>query len=87
MTSQTPFDIQSSPGFDEFFSRLFTTDFMPHGHCYFWRPEILWLHVVSDAMIVVAYYLIPAALFYFARKRRNIPFHRILYLFSAFIFL
>jgi hypothetical protein len=42
----------------EFFRRLFDSDFMPHGGCYFWRPELVWLHVSSDALIVLAYVMI-----------------------------
>ena len=30
----------------EFFQKLFKSDFMPHGFCYKWHPEILWLHLV-----------------------------------------
>ena len=47
----------------EFFSRLLVSSFMPHGHCFFWRPEIVWLHVVSDGLTAAAYFLIPFALF------------------------
>ena len=25
--------------------------FMPHGMCYLWRPDMLALHVISDALI------------------------------------
>lgn len=32
--------------------------FIPHGHCYFWKPGLVWLHVMSDALIVIAYYSI-----------------------------
>ena len=39
---------------------LFSADgFMPHGMCYLWRPDILGLHVTSDALIVLAYFSIP----------------------------
>ena len=65
--------------------RLFSPDFMPHGFCYQWDPTIVWLHVISDALIAVSYYCIPAALIYFAYKNRDLPFHRIFWLFSAFI--
>jgi signal transduction histidine kinase len=60
--------------------------FMPHGHCYLWRPEILWLHVGSDALIALAYYSIPLALLVFYRRRRDFAFPWLLVLFSAFIF-
>ena len=40
----------------ELFHRLFYKGpFMPHGHCYLWVPGLLWLHVISDALIVFAY--------------------------------
>ena len=25
--------------------------FQPHGHCYLWRSDLIWLHVASDALI------------------------------------
>ncbi|MCB0328259.1 MAG: hypothetical protein KDD70_01310, partial [Bdellovibrionales bacterium] len=70
----------------EFFSKLFSSEFMPHGHCYLWQPEILWLHVVSDATIAIAYYSIPVALLYFVRRRTDLAFNWIFVLFAAFIF-
>jgi signal transduction histidine kinase/response regulator of citrate/malate metabolism len=61
--------------------------FMPHGHCYLWRPDVLWTHVISDTVTAVAYYSIPLALAYFASKRRDVPFRLILNFFAAFILL
>jgi PAS domain S-box-containing protein len=69
----------------EFFSRLFDSDFMPHGACFFWRPEILWLHVLSDGGIALAYYAIPAFLLSIQRKRPDLPFRKLFVFFSAFI--
>jgi PAS domain S-box-containing protein len=54
----------SLPGFE---------DFMPHGYCFLWEPSLLWLQVVSDVLIGVAYYSIPVGGFYFVLKRREIP--------------
>jgi light-regulated signal transduction histidine kinase (bacteriophytochrome) len=34
----------------------------PHGICLLWRPQLVWLHLVSDAVIGVAYFSIPLAL-------------------------
>lgn len=59
--------------------------FMPHGMCLLWRPDILWTHIVSDSLIALAYFSIPAALIHFARQRRNFPYVWVLYLFGAFI--
>lgn len=70
----------------EFFGKLFESDFMPHGGCYYWEPDVLWLHTTSDALIAVAYYSIPAALWYFVRKRDDLTFRWIFVLFGAFIF-
>lgn len=85
--SHSAFDLNAPANFVTFFQRLLTEDFMPHGHCYFWRPEILWLHVLSDIAIALAYYSIPAILVYFVIKRRDIPFHWMFLMFGAFIFL
>lgn len=59
--------------------------FMPHGHCYLWRPGVLWLHVVSDALITLAYLSIPITLVYFIRKRKDLAFHWMFALFAVFI--
>lgn len=58
---------------------------MPHGFCYFWNPGLVWLHVISDALIALSYYVIPIALIYFARKRRDVPFSWLFVLFGVFI--
>jgi signal transduction histidine kinase len=70
-----------------FFSKLFEMDFMPHGMCYFWRPDVLWLNVVSDSMIAAAYFAIPILLMELVRRRRNLTFHWIFWMFAAFILL
>lgn len=59
--------------------------YIPHGHCYLWQTPLVALHVLSDAFIALAYYLIPIFLIYFVRQRQDVPFQRILVLFSAFI--
>jgi PAS domain S-box-containing protein len=65
---------------------LFSSDgFMPHGHCYLWNPRLVWLHVVSDGIIALAYMTIPFTLVYLARKRRDIPFNGIFFSFGMFI--
>jgi signal transduction histidine kinase len=69
----------------EFFRRLFDSDFMPHGGCYFWRPELVWLHVSSDALIVLAYVMIPFSLIQLVRKRKDLDFNWMFVMFGAFI--
>jgi signal transduction histidine kinase len=70
----------------DFLKRLFDTDFMPHGQCYLWRPDVLWLHAGSDVAITLAYYSIPVILIYFIRQRKDVPFNRLFLMFGAFIF-
>jgi len=65
--------------------QLLSLDFMPHGYCYLWDPWIVWLHVLSDALITLSYYCIPVVLIYFIRKNRDIPFNRIFWMFGTFI--
>ena len=69
----------------EFLKKLFASDFMAHGFCYLWKPEIVWLHVVSETLITLAYYSIPVTLVYFVRKRRDLPFNWMFLMFGAFI--
>lgn len=70
----------------DFFASLFNIDsFMPHGHCYLWRPEILWVHVLSDALVAASYYSIPLALLVFISKRRDLQFRGVFVLFILFI--
>lgn len=69
----------------EFWKNVLSSDFMPHGVCFFWNPEIVWLHAISDAVIAISYYLIPLALVYFVRKRADLPFQWMFLMFGVFI--
>jgi signal transduction histidine kinase/CheY-like chemotaxis protein len=69
-----------------YLSGLFASDgFLPHGLCLSWDPALIWLHVLSDGLIALAYYSIPAALLVFAMRRQDVPFHWVFLLFGAFI--
>ncbi|MEQ8433216.1 MAG: HAMP domain-containing sensor histidine kinase [Oceanicaulis sp.] len=61
--------------------------FMPHGMCYLWRPDLLWLHVGSDAVIALSYFSIPAAMAVFASRRPDLAYRPVVWLFTAFIVL
>jgi HD-GYP domain-containing protein (c-di-GMP phosphodiesterase class II) len=68
------------------FSHLFdSSGFMPHGHCFLWTPSLLWSLVASDTIIAVSYYSIPIALWYFASKRRDLPYRWVFILFGFFV--
>ena len=58
---------------------------MPHGMCYEWNPAIIWLNVISDGLITLAYYSIPLTLVYFVRKRKNLQFSWIFICLALFI--
>jgi light-regulated signal transduction histidine kinase (bacteriophytochrome) len=60
-------------------------DYMPHGMCLLWQPELIWLHVGSDAAIALAYYVMPVALIYFATKRKDLVFRGLFALTGIFI--
>ncbi|BCL37707.1 hybrid sensor histidine kinase/response regulator [Nostoc sp. MS1] len=62
-----------------------SSPFIPHGHCYLWKTDLVWLHIISDGLIALAYYSIPATLFYFVRRRQDLPFYWMFLLFSGFI--
>lgn len=70
----TIFGTISSPG-----------EFLPHGQCLLWESRALWLHVVSDSLIGLAYMAIPLILIYFTRKRHDLPFRNVFLLFGLFI--
>jgi PAS domain S-box-containing protein len=69
-----------------FFTWLVSTDgFVPRSRCGDWSPGLIWLHVGSDVFIWLAYLSIPLVLLYFVRRRRDLPFSRLLVLFATFI--
>ena len=64
---------------------LAISSLMPHGTCYMWNPGLVWLHLLSDAVIALSYCSISITLIYVIRKRVDIPFNGIFLLFAAFI--
>ena len=67
-----------------FFRKLLSTDFMPHGYC-LRLPEVIWLHEISDLVIAFSYFLIPLALIYLVRVRRDLVYPWMFSLFGLFI--
>lgn len=62
-----------------------TTMFAPHGICLQWDPELLTVHIVSDAVIALSYFSIPFALAFFVSKRRDVEFGWVFWAFAVFI--
>ncbi len=58
---------------------------MPHGSCFLWNPWLTSLHVVSDSLVLVAYFSIPLLLF-LNRQHIDAQIRPVLLLFAAFIF-
>ncbi len=68
-----------------FRSLLESESLSPHGICLLWRPELIWTHVVSDALIGAAYFSIPFALAHLLSRRPEIEFGWVIWCFAAFI--
>jgi len=72
----------------EFFVKMFSTvDWPPRWHCGSWTDFHGWLYILSDLSIWAAYFAIPFLLYRMVKKRKDIPFHTIFFLFIAFILL
>jgi signal transduction histidine kinase len=69
----------------EILDHVFHRDFMPHGHCYFWEPAIVWSHAIADSIIALAYFTIPMSLFFIFRKRTDFNYVWIALCFAVFI--
>ncbi|WP_437592664.1 PAS domain-containing sensor histidine kinase [Sorangium sp. So ce1000] len=64
---------------------LFSTEFMPHGHCYFWQPGMVWLQVVTNLAIGCAFLSISLTLAHLVRRIRDLPFQWVYIAFGTFI--
>jgi signal transduction histidine kinase len=67
------------------FDFLTSDGFMPHGHCYFWEPGVLWLQVLTNGLIGISYVLIASTLAYLVKKGRFVPFKGMALAFGLFI--
>ena len=71
-----------------FFGNIFqTSDWPARWHCGNWSDFHGWLYIISDIAIGAAYFSIPVLLYRIIRKRKDLPFPRIIWLFIAFIVL
>ncbi|MBN8872385.1 MAG: hypothetical protein J0H67_06090 [Rhodospirillales bacterium] len=57
----------------------------PHGFCLAWDPLMIALHVVSDGVIALSYYSIPATIGVLLLRRRDVAFGWMGWLFALFI--
>jgi signal transduction histidine kinase len=57
----------------------------PHGACLSWKPELIWLNVVSDATAACAFFAIAFVFGFFVwRRRRHVMFRSVFWLFAIF---
>src|SRR5262249_22586761 len=69
-----------------YFERLLDSSmFSPHGICLLWEPELIWLHVVSDACFAAPCFSIPFPLALLFTKRRVLKFGWVFWAFAVFI--
>ncbi len=71
---------------DGIINGLLPQHFMPHGHCYLWQPQLLWMFILSDSVIAISYFTIPLAFIYLIKKRIDLEFNWVFIMFSLFIF-
>lgn len=71
---------------EEMQGNILETEFMPHGFCFLWRPELVWLHAIADLVIALAYFAIPLTIFIIMhKKKKEIPFAWVFGMFATFI--
>ena len=57
----------------------------PRGACLSWQPELIWLNVVSDATVALAFLAMAFVLGYYVwRRRRQVMFGGVFWLFAIF---
>src|ERR1039457_676545 len=61
------------------------SSYMEHGFCLNWEKSLVFLHVGSDIVTAISFYSIPLVMFYFAYRRRDLPFYKIFIMFAIFI--
>src|SRR5882724_646280 len=56
----------------------------PHGACLLWKPEMIWLNAVSDAMLAGAFFATAFVLGFFVWRRRDVMFRGVFWAFAIF---
>jgi hypothetical protein len=64
---------------------LFSSDYMPHGHCYLWETPLVVVQVAANLSIGLAYLTISATLAFLVRRVRDLPFQWVYLAFGLFI--
>ncbi|GAA3995456.1 hypothetical protein GCM10022408_02420 [Hymenobacter fastidiosus] len=70
----------------EFFTHLLDpAGWPPRWHCGRWTDFHGWVYIIADLLVWAAYAAIPFLLVQFIRKRADVPFDRLFWLFALFI--
>jgi signal transduction histidine kinase/CheY-like chemotaxis protein len=56
----------------------------PHGACLLWKPELIWLNAVSDAMLAGAFFAAAFVVGLFVWRRRDIMYRGVFGIFAIF---
>src|SRR6476619_7884203 len=56
----------------------------PHGACLLWKPELIWLNAVSDAMLAGAFFATAFVLGFFVWRRLDVMFRGVFWAFALF---
>jgi signal transduction histidine kinase len=71
---------------NEFWRSILGPEMPPHGHCYLWNEQLVFLHVLSDTLITLSYFTIPLALIVLVKRRDDLKFNYMFLMFAVFIF-
>lgn len=47
-------------------------DLIPYGHCYLWKPSLIWTHTIADLIIGISFVSIIVLLGAFIRKVKDV---------------
>ena len=67
------------------FFQDFLKVYMPRQMCMYYEQPVIWLHAISDLFIMLSYFSIPFALIYFIRRRKDMRFGSVFWMFAGFI--
>jgi two-component system, LuxR family, sensor kinase FixL len=70
---------------DELSRLMGVNGFLPHGYCIGWSPPLMVIYAVSDILIFISCFSMPVALGYFAGRRKDFAYQRLLWMSAAFI--
>ena len=57
----------------------------PHGVCLLWKPELIWLYAVSDAILATAFFAIAFAVGLFVWRRPDLMYRSVFAIFAIFV--